>query len=229
MLRKHNPFDILEAIFFIVYTGSQWRMLPQGYPPYPTVYYHYRSWSARGYLEKALRILVKMKRHECGQTMFPTMTIIDSQSVRTGLSHSVSGIDGGKRIKGIKRHIAVDKNGYPLGIDITTANVHDSKGAERMISNVLSDFRQVRLIKADMGYRGAFKEMHLEEFGIALECVKSNYGTSEFVPVSGRWVVERTFSWMQIYRRMMRNYEQYLFTARYMSILALLFFMLRYF
>ncbi len=161
-LRKHDPFDVLEAIFFIVYTGCQWGKLPLGYPPHKTVYYHYRSWSARGYLEKTLRTLVIMKRHESGHPLFPTMTVIDSQSVRTGLPHAVSGIDGGKRVKGIKRHIAVDSNGYPLGADITTANVHDSKGAERMICRVLSDHKQITLIKADMGYRGAFKDMPLD-------------------------------------------------------------------
>lgn len=228
-LRKHDPFDVLEAIFYIVYTGCQWSRLPLGYPPHKTVYYHYRSWSARGYLEKTLRILVMMKRQESGQSLFPTMTVIDSQSVRTGLPHAVSGIDGGKRVKGIKRHIAVDKNGYPLGADITTANVHDSKGSERMLSAVLSDFKQVSVIKADMGYRGAFKDMPLEEMGITLQCVKSNYGASGFVPVAGRWVVERTFSWLQTYRRLMRNYEQHLCTARHMTLLAMIFFMLRYF
>ena len=228
-LRRHDPFDILEAIFFIVYTGCQWSRLPMGYPPYKTVYHHYRSWSARGYLQKALRTLVLMKRHRLGQTMFPTVTVIDSQSVRTGLPQAISGIDGGKRVKGIKRHIAVDRNGYPLGMDITTANVHDSRGADRLISCVLSDYRQITVIKADMGYRGAFKDMPLEELGISLECVKSNYGASGFVPVSGRWVVERTISWLQTYRRLMRNYEKYLRTAGHMTLLAMIFFMLRYF
>ncbi len=157
------------------------------------------------------------------------MTVIDSQSVRTGLPHAVSGIDGGKRVKGIKRHIAVDSNGYPLGADITAANVHDSKGAEWMMSHVLSDHKQITLIKADVGYRGAFKDMPLDEMGITLECVKSNYGEKGFVPVAGRWVVERTFSWLQTYRRLMRNYEQYLCTARHMTLLAMISFMLRYF
>lgn len=228
-LRRHDPFDVLEAIFFIVYTGCQWSRMPIGYPPYQTVYYHYRCWSAKGYLTQTLRTLVLMKRHRSGQPMFPEVTVIDSQSVRTGLPQSVSGIDGGKRVKGIKRHIAVDLNGYPLGMDITTANVHDSKGADRLIADVLSDYKQVAVIKADMGYRGAFRDMQLDELGITLECVKSNYGFSGFVPVGGRWVVERTFSWLQTYRRLMRNYERYLCTAAYMTLFAMVFFMLRYF
>ncbi len=66
-LRKHDPFDILEAIFFIVYTGCQWSRLPMGYPPSKTVYYHYRCWSARRYLERTLRALALMKREMMGQ------------------------------------------------------------------------------------------------------------------------------------------------------------------
>lgn len=228
-LIKHDPFDVLEAIFFIVYTGCQWSKLPLGYPNHKTVYYHYRSWSARGYLKKVLHIMVMMRRQESGQSLFPTMTVIDSQSVRTGLPHAVSGVDGGKRVKGIKRHIAVDRNGYFLGVDVTTANVHDSRGAERLIANVLSDYKLIETIKADLGYRGAFKDMPLAELGINLECVKSNYGTADFVPIDGRWVVERSFSWLQTYRRLMRNYEQHLSTATHMTVLAMVFFMLRYF
>ncbi len=163
------------------------------------------------------------------EKMFPTVTVIDSQSVRTGLPQAISGIDGGKRVKGIKRHIAVDDNGYPLGMSITTANVHDSKGADPLISSVLSDHKQIAVIKADMGYRGAFKDVPLEELGISLQCVKSNYGSKGFVPIDGRWVVERTLSWLQAYRRLMRNYERYLCTAGYMTLLAMTFFMLRYF
>lgn len=228
-LRKHDRADILEAIFYIVYTGCQWNRLPMGYPPYKTVYHHYRSWSERGYLKQTLKALVIMRREQLGQSPDPTMTVIDSQSVRTGLPQAVSGIDGGKRVKGIKRHISVEENGYPLGADITTANVHDTKGAERMLTEVLSDYELVKLIKTDLGYRGAFKEMPLQELGITLECVKSNYGSAGFVPVAGRWVVERTFSWMQTYRRLMRNYEQHISTAKSMTYLALIFFMLRYF
>lgn len=176
-----------------------------------------------------LRVLVNMRRMHCGQHRFPTMTIIDSESVRTGLPQAVSGIDGAKKVKGIKRHIAVDDNGYPLGVDVTTANVHDSKGAERLISNVLSNYPRINQIKTDLGYRGAFADIPLDKFGITFECVKSNFGTAKFIPVQNRWVVERTFSWLQNYRRLMRNYEKFLHTARAVAMFAMIFFMLRYF
>lgn len=200
-----------------------------GYPPYKTVYYHYRSWSCKGYYSDVLRILVQMKREELNQSGNPTMSVIDSHSARTGLPQAVSGVDGGKKVKGIKRQLAVDKNGFPLEIITTTANVHDARGGEELVASLLNVWNDITLIKADLGYRGMFKDCPLSEMNVTLECVKSNFGTSEFKPIRGRWVVERTFSWLQNYRRMMRNYEQHQHTARAMAVLAAMFFMLRYF
>ncbi len=180
-------------------------------------------------LDRLLALLVVMKRERMGQSPSPSVAVIDSQSVRLGLPHSEAGIDGGKRVKGIKRQLAVERNGFPLGVDVARANVRDSKGASRLIYNILSRFPGIGLIKADMGYRGAFSDMPLEELGVRLDCVKSNYGTSGFQPIDGRWVVERTISWSQTYRRLMRNYERYLSTARAMAMFAFVFFMLRYF
>lgn len=124
-LRKHDPFDILEAIAFVAVTGCQWR-----------------------------KLLVSMKRLTDGQNGEPTVGIIDSQSVRIGLPDSESGVDGGKRVKGIKRHLVVDKNGWPLGVYVTTANVHDTKGAVKLLSHIFSNYQKIKLIKGDRGYRG---------------------------------------------------------------------------
>lgn len=229
VLRKHDPFDILDAIFLIVKTGIQWARLPRGYPPYQTVYYHYRCWGERGHLDSALHALVVMKRQSDCQHPEPAVSVVDSQSVRTGLPHSESGIDGGKRIKGIKRHLMVDDNGFPMGVHVTKANVHDSRGAEPLIANTLSLFRETYTVKGDLGYRGVFRDMPFCELGIMLDCVKSNFGTSRFIPIEGRWVVERTFAWLQNYRRLTCNFERYLSTARAMTMLAAVFFMIRYF
>ena len=228
-LRKHDTFDILEAIFLIVKTGMQWGRLPKGYPPHSTVYYHYRCWGEDPGLENALHALVLMKRSCQGQTPEPSLGVVDSQSVRTGLPHAESGVDGGKKVKGIKRHIMTDKNGFPLGVHVTLANVHDSKGAEPLIANVLSLFRNISVIKADLGYRGAFKDMPFSELGVIIECVKSNYGTPEFIPIQHRWVVERAFAWLQNYRRLTSNFEKYRATAKAMTLFASVFFMVRYF
>ena len=112
----------------------------------------------------------------------------------------------------------------PLEIITTTANVHDVRGGEKPVASLLNGWNDITLIKADLGYRGMFKECPLSEMDVTLYCVKSNFGTAEFRPIHGRWVVERTFSWLQNYRRMMRNYEQHLLTARAMALLASVFF-----
>ena len=154
---------------------------------------------------------------------------MDSQSVRSCLSDSEKGIDGNKRIKGIKRHLAVDSQGYPLAVHITTANVHDSRAAAPLIANTLCRYSDILLFKADQGYRGAIQSAVSMASEAKLECVKSNFGTADFIPLEGRWVVERTFSWMENYRRLTRNYERYLKTAQAMFITACVFFMIRYF
>ncbi|MDE5552781.1 MAG: transposase [Muribaculaceae bacterium] len=99
--------------------------------------------------------------------------------------------DGNKRIKGIKRHIAVDSHGYLLGARITTANVHDSKGAIPLIAKIIASNPDLKFIKADLGYRPLAKTIdNIDD--VYLACVQSNFGTYDFITIEGRWGVERT-------------------------------------
>ena len=119
----------------------------------------------------------------------------------------------------------VDSNGYPLLTDITTGNIHDSKCVGNLLKDMYIYYPSIKVIKADKGYLGA----RLNETEYKIECVKSNSGTSEFRPLEGRWVVERTFSWHDNYRRLCRNYERYLTIAKTMAYFASILFLLRYF
>ncbi len=227
-LRKYNPMEIINAIAYVIKTGCQWSMLPKGFPNSKTVYHHFRSLCDRGWFRAFLRVLVEGRRSMLGQPPDPYECVVDSQSVRSALPDSQKGVDGNKRIKGIKRHVAVDSNGYVLDVIATTANVHDSKGAIPLTARILSDFNEIGIMKADMGY-AALKNTVSDIDGFILECVKSNFGTPNFIPIQGRWVVERTFSWMGNYRRLTRNYERLLKVAQHMFIAGCVFFMLRYF
>ena len=178
--------------------------------------------------DRLIQELNAMARGSQGKSTQTTVAVIDSQSVRTGLAQSVKGIDGGKKIKGIKRHLAVDSNGFPLTIVISRANVHDSKGAIGLAIDTVCKYPTIRLLKADNGYRGPLVKNLKEGLHVELECVKSNFGTSEFKPISGRWVVERTFSWLESFRRLNRNYEQFLHTAKAIAMVACAMFMLRF-
>lgn len=227
-LRKHTSIEILNAIAYVVRTGCQWSMLPSEFPPHNTVYHHFRSLGDRGWFHRFLGVLVRGKRCAMGQPPDPEETVVDSQSVRTGLPDAEKGIDGHKRIKGIKRHLAVDSNGYPLGVRVSCANVHDSRGAAPLLGYLLFEYKEVGLVKGDKGYRALEKTVE-SILDLVVICVKSNFGTSEFIPLEGRWVVERTFSWMDSYRRLTRNYEKRLDVAANMFIAGCVMFMLRYF
>lgn len=228
-LRKYSLRSILNAIAYVIRTGCQWEMIPLHFPKWRMVYHHFRSWGERGWFSRLLPFLAKLKRISDGKDSSPTTAVIDSQSCRLHLPHSQSGIDGFKRVKGIKRHLAVDSGGYPLSITATTANIHDSKAAYPLICKLLEQYSDISLIKNDMGYRGFLEKMLPSCLGVRLECVKSNFGTSMFLPMEGRWVVERTFSWIGNYRRIARNYEKYLRTAVIATEAACALFMLRYF
>lgn len=225
---KADIFEILNALFFLVKTGCQWKFLPNDFPNWRTVYEFYRKWVSTGIFERLTCELTAVARESRGKSRQPTVVVIDSQSIRTGLSHSVKGVDGGKKIKGIKRHLAVDSNGFPLATTTTRANVHDSKGAIGLIIETMCNHNQIKLLKADNGYKGTLVKLLKDTFSIDLNCVKSNFGTSEFRPLEGRWVVERTFSWLESFRRLNRNYEQFLHTAKGMAIVACAMFMLRF-
>ncbi len=113
---------------------------------------------------------------------------------------------------------------YPLLCDVTTANTHDSKGVAMLLSDVRIHYPTVSLVKADHGYRG----IDSTPDGFTVECVKSNFGTQRFIPMSGRRVVEQTNAWLENFRRLCHNHERYLSTARTMTYPASILFMLRY-
>jgi putative transposase len=181
-----------------------------------------------GFFDRLTQELNVMARDSLRKSAQPTVAVIDSQSVRTGLAQSVKGIDGGKKIKGIKRHPAVDSNGFPLTIVISRANVHDSKGAIGLAIDTVCKYPTIRVLKADNGYRGPFVKNLKERLFVELEYVKSNFGTSGFKPISGRWGVERTLSWLESFRRLNRNYEQFIHTAKAIAMAACAMFMLRF-
>ena len=140
----------------------------------------------------------------------------------------VMGVDEGKKIEGIKRHLAVDSNGFPLTIVTSRAHIHDSKGAIGLAIDTICKYPTIRLLKADNGYRGPLVKNLKEGLNVELECVKSNFGTSEFKPISDRWMEERSFSWLESFIRLNRNYEQFLHTAKVIAMAAYAMFMLRF-
>lgn len=206
--RKHNLRTIWNAIMYLVKTGCQWRFLPNDFPKWQLVYYYYSKWaSAEDFdlLLSKLREKVRVKRNQKSQ---PSLGIMDSQSVRWGNNRSLNGFDGNKKVKGIKRHVIVDKNGFLLAIMVTVANIHDSKAPELLMRTLFYFLSPIKVILADGGYRGEVIEQVKKQFGYLIKIVMRNEDkTTEFKPVSKRWIIERTFSWFDNDRRLCRNYE----------------------
>jgi len=174
---------IIEAIFYILKGGIQWRMLPSDYPPWQTVYHVFRKWNKENVWDALNNQLRALAREAHGKRSRPTAAILDSQSVKSDPHGGSVGYDAGKRIKGRKRHILVDTLGLLLGVHITPASTPDRCGAKELLGGVLQWFSWLRKLWVDGGYSG-----------------------QPLLP--RRWVVERTFGWLMQQRRLVRDYEK---------------------
>ena len=205
--RKYDLRMIWNAIFYLVKTGCQWRMLPKKFPKWESVYYYYRKWASLEEFDLLLEHLRGSVRLARNQSMEPSVGIIDSQSVKWGNNRSLNGIDGNKKVKGIKRHVVVDKNGFLIAVMVTIANVYDGKAAYLLMRVLKELCSGVKVILADGGYRGELIENIKSKFGYIIKVVISSYKEQGFRPIHKRWIVERTFSWLDNNRRLCRNYE----------------------
>ena len=158
---------------------------------------------------------------------YTSFIIIDSQSVKNTDTAEKKGYDGGKKISGIKRHIAVDTQGLPHAIYITTANVTDRQGAILMFLNCKENLFKVVKVLTDGGYTGEkFEKAVKEKLGAEVEVAKRSE-LHKFKVIPKRWVVERTFSWLEKFRRLWKNCERKLDTSLQMVILAIIFLLLK--
>lgn len=153
-------------------------------------------------LEK-LRGHVRVKR---GQSMEPSVGTMDSQSVKWGNNASLNGVDGNKKVKDIKRHTIVDKNGFLIAVMVTIVNMHDSK-ASNLLMRVLKEMCSgVKVILADGGYRGELVDNIKRSSAISFRLLSVHIRNKDSDSFK-KWIVERTFSWMDYNRRLCRNYE----------------------
>ena len=206
--RKYDLREIVNAILYLVKTGCQWRMLPGDFAKWPMVYYYFSVWKKNGILEEIHESLVEEIRKRHGKNEEPSVGIIDAQSVKSTLvSSEDKGFDAGKKIKGIKRHIIVDTLGLILAVVIQSASVQDRDGAISVIEKLFENWRKIIMIFADGGYRGKLVGKVKSKFKIELEIIKRDeLHTFKILPK--RWIVERTFSWIDTNRRNSKNYER---------------------
>lgn len=171
--------------------------------------------------------MVEWERTKNGRKCTTTFMIIDAQSVKNTDTAREKGYDAGKKVSGIKRHIAVDTNGLPHAMSVTTANVTDRDGAIAMVRSEQEYLRDVINTLVDGGYTGEkFAEAIKEIIGASVEVVKRNE-LHTFKVLPKRWVVERSFGWLEKCRRLWKNCERFLESSLAMMQLSFISLLLR--
>jgi putative transposase len=208
--RKTDIRRVVEGIFYLTHEGCTWRALPHDFPPWKTVSNYFDAWKRDGTWDRIIDILRVRLRKAAGRELSPRVACIDSQSVKTaGGGHEV-GTDGGKKVRGRKRHIVVDTLGLLLAVVVTAANVDDAKAAQQLFAQMPSkDYYRLEAVQADNKYHSPELDrwLRIHHRGYEIVVVSRQPGERRFVPLKSRWVVERTFAWLGRYRRLSKDYE----------------------
>ena len=209
--RKHSLRDVMDAILWMVRTGCQWRNLPDQFPPYRTVFYYFNKWSKDHTIESINDALNRLERRVVHQRKeSPALLLVDSQSVRLAPRiGSHRGIDGGKWVNGRKRSILTDTMGRTWRVEVHAANVHDGKaGCDLIYPDFTTQMPRASKLLGDNAYGGQFAELMSELDQVEFECPSRPEGSKGFVVEAKRWVVERSFAWMNFFRRITKDLER---------------------
>lgn len=208
--RKYDLRDVIDAIFWILRIGSQWRNLPESFPPWKSVYYYFQKWKKDGTLQKINEGLNRKERIRQGKEATPSMLNIDSQSVKAGpfVGHD-KGIDGNKRVNGRKRHIVTDTLGLVWFVVVHAANLTDGSMANKVVEPLSGYLHRIKKILADAAYEKNFRDWVYENMlGVELQLSSKPPTTKGFVPIKWRWVVEQTFGRFNYFRRLDKDHEK---------------------
>lgn len=219
--RKIDLREVMDAILYITRTSLQWRNLSEtNFPDWQAVYYYFDKWKKNTVFEKINAALNQIERLQNNRDSLPSLGLADSQSIKLApMIYEHRGIDGNKKVNGRKRQIMVDVLGRIHQCHVHAANLHDSPEGVNLLKDTNGFFDQLRKIMADKTYRGTFAQA-VELAGMSFEVPHRPDNTKGFIVEAKRWVVERTFAWLNYFRRVVIDYEHTPESARSFLFLA---------
>lgn len=216
--RTTDMRDVMNAIMYYLQPGCQWSMLPRDFPPPSTVNFYFKRFQADGTWKTLHDGLYGQTRVLEGKEEQPSYAIIDSQSAKTGPNaREMVGFDAGKKVKGRRRHILVDTLGLILKCAVHGADIQDRNGAVRVFEKVTARFPFIEKICPDGGYQGPIAQKNAPR---PLDITKRNQEGFEVLPK--RWIVERTFAWLGINRRLSKDFERRARTTKNLIQIAMI-------
>lgn len=205
---KHEKRCIVDAVFHIAATGSQWRSLPERYPNWNTVHRYHLAWSRDGTWERVADRLREFVRAEAGHDLEPSASIVDARSVRgaSTVTAATRGYDAGKKISGRKTFGLVDTLGLLIAVVVVAASTSDNQGGIAVFDAGRAKTKRLEKLWCDSGFKTTFVK-HCQRRGVDAEVVNRIHPHA-FVVLPQRWIVERTWSWLMNSRRLQVDYER---------------------